>query len=280
MPMERNFHQYRPPHCRSATLSPAGPLGSASGGTRTLARKVRPTVTIRPSVTRERGRQTFLSVIRTVAIIALASIATIVSACSDDSQSDNRSGATSQTTATKESQHQPQDKREGEPSESSTYRAELSRIERAEPEPRSKGSPGANLEQAKKVKGPSGATYFITPHKIRRTATAATPGCDNGSPQPPGITARRTSPTALVVTYLIGGDDENCRAEWIRLLVDRSDDFSPGDLHSPFPIAKERKGQVTLPIPSNLASADILVAETRTKRYGGAASRNTTVRIH
>ena len=157
--------------------------------------------------------------------------------------------------------------------------AEMARIERAMPAPRIKALSGEQLEHVKKVKGPGGATYYITPQKPRPTATAAIPGCvKRRHPQPPGVTARRIGARRVLVTYRVGGDDEGCRAEWIELMLDVSDDYLGGDL-THFRISDERSGQVVLDVPDHVADADILVASTRTEENSGFASRATTIRI-
>jgi hypothetical protein len=200
-------------------------------------------------------------------------MAIAVTGCADESGSSERTG----TVAEREGQRH-QSLKQIEPSQIRTtagYRDELAVIEHAKPQPLERP---ASLKHAEKVKVPSGATYYFTRRKTKRTATAALPGCDDGRPQPPGVTARRIAPTRLLVTYVIGGGDVRCRARWIQVVVDVSDDFLPGD-GSRVPIANRRSGQISLPLPADLADADIVVAGTRTRRYSGVASRTTTVRI-
>jgi len=82
----------------------------------------------------------------------------------------------------------------------------------------------------------------------------------------------------VLVTYRIAGGDESCRAEWIELTADVSDDFLGGD-GKRHPIPAERTGQIVVPLTGHVADADILVASTGTEENGGFASRATTVRI-
>ena len=158
------------------------------------------------------------------------------------------------------------------------YRAELARIERAKPEPPSDTSKEDELRRAKKVKGPGGVWFYVLPREREPTATAPLSGCVNRSPQPPGVTARRIAPQKVLVTYRIPDGDEDCRAEWIGLTADVSDDFLGGSGNR-YPIPEERAGQIVLPLTGHAADADILIASTRTEENSGYASRATTVRI-
>jgi hypothetical protein len=98
------------------------------------------------------------------------------------------------------------------------------------------------------------------------------------SPQAPGVTARRIASEKVLVTYLIPDGDEDCRAEWIVLTADVSDDFL-GGIGNRYSIAEERAGQIVLPLAGHVVDADILVASIRTEENSGFASRTTTVRI-
>jgi len=158
------------------------------------------------------------------------------------------------------------------------YRSELARIERAKPEPPIPTDGAERLRRAKKVRGPGGGWFYVLPREREPTATAPLRGCVKRAPQPPGDTARRIAPEKVLVTYRIPAGDEDCRAEWIGLTADVSDDFLRGDGRR-FPIAEERAGQLVLPLTGHVADADILVASTRTEENGGFASRTTTVRI-
>jgi hypothetical protein len=158
------------------------------------------------------------------------------------------------------------------------YRAELARIERAEPEPPSDTSKEDELRRAKKVKGPGGVWFYVLPREPVPTATAPLSGCMNRHPQPPGVTARRMAPEKVLVTYRIPDGDEDCRAEWIELTADVSDDFLRGSGNR-YSIPEERAGQIVLPLTGHVAGADILVAGTRMEENSGYASRTTTVRI-
>jgi hypothetical protein len=216
-----------------------------------------------------------LRALRAAAFAAIVVLATSATGCADESGSGERSTLPETAGERDQSGQGTQQEGRGKGSGNSGYRSELALIERAKPQPLVRP---VSLKHAKRVKGPSGATYYLTGRKTKRTATAAVPGCDGGRPQPPGVTAKRVGPKRVLVTYRIGGGDEDCRAKWIQVVVDVSDDFLPGDARR-FPIARKRSSQITLPVPGDLADADILVAGTRTKRYSGVASRTTTIRI-
>jgi hypothetical protein len=158
------------------------------------------------------------------------------------------------------------------------YRAELARVDRAEPEPPTPTDGAERLRHAKKVRGPGAGWYYVMPREREPTATAPLSGCVKRHPQPPGVTARRIAPQKVLVTYRIPGGDEDCRAEWIGLTANVSDDFLGGDGNR-YPIPEERAGQIVLPLTGHVADADILVASTRTEQNSGYASRTTTVRI-
>jgi hypothetical protein len=223
-----------------------------------------------------------MSVRRPAALAASAVVVIAVTSCAEDSRPSDRTSRGGESAIAHREQSREHAEREPrervEASEKTGYRADLARIERAKPEPLVGTSPGERLKHAKKIKTPSGATYYVTPDKTERTATAPTSGCDSGRPQPPGVTARRIGPTRLLVTYQIGGGDEECRAQWIEVTADVSDDFLPGDGRR-FPIADKRSGQIVLVLGRHVVDADVLVASTRTKENSGPRSRTTTTRI-
>jgi hypothetical protein len=218
---------------------------------------------------------------RAAAIAGFAVVAMAGGGCADESaRSDRNASAPLERTVPDQTHEQPnRDARRGRGrSDQPQYRAELARIERAEPAPRREPVSGKQLEDAKRVRTPGGGWAYIVPTQPSPTATAPTPGCDAGSPQPPGLTARRIDQAGVLVTYRMGGGDENCRAEWVLLTLDVSDDLLSGDQHR-LPLARKRWGQIVLPVPRDLADADILVARTRTEKYSGVASRTTTIEI-
>lgn len=157
-------------------------------------------------------------------------------------------------------------------------RSELALIEGAKPEPPIDTNVAKRFRGAKKVRGPGGAWYYVFPREREPTARAPLRGCVKRAPQPPGVTARRIGRDRVLVTYRIAGGDQNCRAKWIELTADITDDFSGGD-GKRFRIGSERAGQIILSLSERVADADILVASTRTEENSGFASRTTTVRI-
>jgi hypothetical protein len=218
------------------------------------------------------------------ALLAAACSAVAITACggSDDATPDEPSSNRSDQATTSHDRPSGQADRDAEVSETqdsdSGYRAELARIERAKPEPPMDTSKEDELRRAKKVRAPGGGWFYVLPHEQEPTATAPLRGCVKRSPQPPGVTARRIAPQKVLVTYRIPDGDEDCRAEWIGLTADISDDFLGGDGNR-YPIPEERAGQIVVPLTGHVADADILVASTRTEENSGFASRTTTVRI-
>jgi hypothetical protein len=138
--------------------------------------------------------------------------------------------------------------------------------------------PSAQADRDAEVSEAGGAWFYVLPREREPTATAPLRGCVKRAPQPPGVTVRRIAPEKVLVTYRIPDGDEDCRAEWIQLTADVSDDFLGGDGER-FPIPEERAGQIVLPLTEHVADADILVASTRTEENSGFASRTTTIRI-
>src|SRR5687767_4443380 len=174
----------------------------------------------------------------------------------------------------------------GSEDRSADYEAELARIERAKPEPPppSEAELRRQLQNAKKVKAPGGATYYVPRNRkpVTRTATAAVDGCVRGPtalvPHSPGITARHIRDgLTLLVTYRIGHTDSECRPTSLRVTADVSDDFAGGD-GLDFAIEGET-GQVELPLQGHVANADVLVASSWTPQNGGHSSATTTIRI-
>jgi hypothetical protein len=65
---------------------------------------------------------------------------------------------------------------------------------------------------------------------------------DVAAPHPPGVTAKRIGPKRLLVTYKIGGGDDECRAEILELSAEIKDDALPG-IGKRFAIDDDRSGQ-------------------------------------
>jgi hypothetical protein len=213
---------------------------------------------------------------------ACSAVAIAAFGCSDDSTPDEPASTPSEQAAQGREGPSERADRDAEMSgaehSDSGYRIELARIDRAQPEPPSDTSKEDELRRAKKVKGPGGVWFYVLPREPVPTATAPLSGCIKRSPQPPGVTARRIAPEKVLVTYRIPDGDEDCRAEWIGLTADVSDDFLRGSGNR-YPIPEERAGQIVLPLTGHVTDADILVASTRTEENSGFASRTTTVRI-
>ena len=220
-----------------------------------------------------------LSGVRAAVIGALAATAIAVSGCADDDSSKESSSTLAggiRTQGSVQSQLQTELQRRDDLAEA-RQRADLALIERAKPAPRMKPPTGEQLEKAKQVKLPSGAIHYIVPLPKPPVATAATPGCDHGRPQPPGIAARRVGPTRVLVTYVIGEDDDACRAEWLDVVVDVTADSVAGDL-TQVRISEKRSGQVVIPLKADLAHADTVIASIKPERFS-LGSRSTSIRI-
>jgi hypothetical protein len=175
---------------------------------------------------------------------------------------------------------------------SQQYQAEMARVEAATPpKPRDFPDPEELLKHGKKVKLGHGYSYRPRHLDPFPTATPAVEGCDAKTytsadgdvdvaiPHPPGITAKRIGPKRLLVTYKVGGGDEDCRAEILELLAEIKDDALPG-IGKRFAIDDNTFGQILWTLPDPIADADTLIASSATKlTIDGVASEATTIRI-
>jgi hypothetical protein len=175
---------------------------------------------------------------------------------------------------------------------SQEYQAEMARVEAAKPlEPRDPPEPEELRKNGRKVKVGQGYVYAPRHREPFPTVTPAAEGCDSKTytsadgdvhvavPHPPGITAKRIGPKRLLVTYKIGGGDEDCRATVIELIAEIKDDALPG-IGKRLAIDDNRSGQINWALPDPIAQADTLVASTATNlTIDGVASETTTIRI-
>jgi hypothetical protein len=230
--------------------------------------------------------------------IATCVISASLLGCNDAERGSGRSaevGQPSSDTDTYPSSNPPAASEQDAEPRDPAYEAEMARIERAKPEPK----PNYENEQqrvrelvrsSKKVRSGHGWVYVPRhPKPLRRTATAAVGDCDSrtyGSrgaqktvpvPQPPGVTATRIGPRRVLVTYRIGGGNEDCRARWLDLRADVSDDLS-GAIGTQYPI-KQPSGQIVVQLAEPVADADVLSASAWTKHLSAQSSRGTTICI-
>ena len=142
-------------------------------------------------------------------------------------------------------------------------------------ESRLSGDAEAGTRDGRKLRTASGAIVILPPKPSRAVVApgqgcqARTLGSDAGRrtilfPPKPGISATRLPGDRVRVSYRFGDFDRRCRPALLELVVDESDDPVAGA--KTLARAQGREGTVTITIPDDLRTADVVRAIARTRK--------------